>query len=155
ARGRRRRSGGFLLTSEAGHTHERRGPRLTEYVYIFSRRKWLVLASVLSIVTTVGLLTLRAPPLYRAVASLPIERPVPNIMKFQEIAPYDPSYLSYQDYYQTQYQLLRSRAVAARAVSRLALSADPEFSPAPAGLLSRMVGSLTKPLRAAVPEGAA
>src|SRR6185295_13562979 len=80
-------------------------------------------------------------------ATIQIERADPNVMKFQEVATFDPSFLSYQDFYQTQYKLLESEVVAKRAVKHLNLPSDPTFlQDDPPGPLSRLWTSLTSPL---------
>lgn len=122
---------------------------LTEYWHLLLRRRWIVFSALAAVLAGVSIKTFRAIPTYRAVATVQIERTDPNIMKFQEIVTYDPSFLSYQDYYQTQYRLLGSRAVAHRAVRSLGLSSTPEFLRAdPPGLLSRTWTALTSSLRA-------
>ena len=50
-------------------------------------------------------------------------------MKFQDLVTVDPSSVSYQDFYQTQYRLIESRAVAQRAVRTLGLASEPAFLP--------------------------
>jgi succinoglycan biosynthesis transport protein ExoP len=79
------------------------------YLDVIRRRIWLLLP-ILVITTTVGTIkAFQAPVLYRAVAKLLVERNAPQLMQFerglQEGFAWDP------DFYNTQCQLLRSRAV--------------------------------------------
>jgi uncharacterized protein involved in exopolysaccharide biosynthesis len=127
---------------------ETREVHFKDYLRVLLRRRWIVLAVALSVFAAVGVKTYRTMPTYRAVATVQIERVDPTIMKYQDVVSYDPSFLSYQDYYQTQYKLLESRSVAAKAVKRLALRAEPEFLVStPPGILGRLFSTLTDPLR--------
>lgn len=121
---------------------------LAHYWRVLVRRRWVVTAAVLSVFAVAAVKTFRTIPTYRAAVTIQIERVDPNIMRFQEVLTYDPSFLSYQDYYQTQYRLISSRAVASRTVRRLGLASDPGFMPAsPPGALTRLWRAVTNPLR--------
>lgn len=65
-------------------------------------------------------------PVYSATASLLIESSVANVMSIEEVYKSD---TSRKDYMRTQYKILQSRQVAARAVDELDLSNDPVFMP--------------------------
>lgn len=121
---------------------------LSDFWHIIVRRRLVVALCVAAVLAGAAIVTFRATPTYRASATVLIERIDPNIMKFQEVLTFDPSYLSYQDYYQTQYRLLQSRAVAQRVVRQLRLASDPEFlvrrDP---GIVSRLWTGLTASLR--------
>lgn len=125
---------------------------LSEYWHLLVRRRWIVLSALMAVLAGVSIKTFRATPTYRAVATVQIERADPNIMKFDQIVSYDPSFLSYQDYYQTQYRLLESHAVALRVVRTLGLANTPGFLEVePPGLLTRAWTSLASTLRSAPP----
>lgn len=121
---------------------------LSDYWHIIVRRRFIVGLCVAAVLAGAAIVTFRTTPTYRASATVLIERIDPNIMKFQEVLTFDPSYMSYQDYYQTQYRLLESRAVAQKVVRELRLASDPTFlvreDP---GLLSRVWTGLTASLR--------
>jgi uncharacterized protein involved in exopolysaccharide biosynthesis len=101
----------------------RKGPAVEEgfdlgaYWRIIRARLWLVvtvfLASILYTVCTV----LQIPPLYTAQATLLIERKAPQALETRgEVNPEDTSYGGDYDYYKTQYEILRSRSLAARVI---------------------------------------
>lgn len=118
---------------------------LLSYWHLLVRRRWVMISAVTLLLTGVAIKTMRTTPTYRGVATLQIERIDPNIMKFQEVLSYDSSFLSYQDFYQTQYRLLQTRAVAQHAVHRLDLISEPEFLRSePPGLMSRLWTGLTR-----------
>src|SRR5262249_35274432 len=142
-RGRGRCPRGILLMNTTMVQGSQPEVHLIDYWRLLVRRRWIVFAVLAAVLTGVGVRTFRATPLYRGTATIQIERSDPNIMKFQEVMAFDPSFLSYQDFYQTQYKLLESEAVARRAVHQLALAKDPDFlHEEPPGLLSRVWTSL-------------
>jgi len=128
-----------------GSRHE---AHLSDYWHVIVRRRYVVALCAAAVLAGAAIVTFRTTPIYRASATVLIERIDPNIMKFQEVMTFDPSYLSYQDYYQTQYRLLESRAVAQRVVRELRLASDPVFLvKKDPGILSRLWTGLTASLR--------
>ncbi|HET8647447.1 MAG TPA: GNVR domain-containing protein, partial [Vicinamibacteria bacterium] len=63
-------------------------------------------------------------PEYRATTQILIERENPNVLAFKEVAQVD---AARDDYYQTQYTLLRSRLLARRVIDELKLYRQPEL----------------------------
>lgn len=93
---------------------------LTEYLNILLGRKWLILATtVLGIVVAV-FITLGMPQLYRATATIQIDREAARVVDQRGVEP--PASVGLQEFYQTQYGLLKSRALAETVVRRLRLS---------------------------------
>jgi polysaccharide biosynthesis transport protein len=62
-------------------------------------------------------------PIYTASTTLRLEKEEPRVVKFEEVVRTDPQ----PDYYQTQYKLLQSRALANRVIGLLELDQHPEF----------------------------
>lgn len=121
---------------------------LSDYWHVIVRRRLVVALCMAAVLAGAAIVTFRTTPTYRASATVLIERIDPNIMKFQEVLTFDPSYMSYQDYYQTQYRLFESRAVAQRVVRELRLASDPEFLvKKDPGVVSRIWTGLTGSLR--------
>jgi succinoglycan biosynthesis transport protein ExoP len=113
----------------------RKGPAVEEgfdlgaYWRIIRERLWLVvtvfLASILYTVCTV----LQIPPLYTAQSTLLIERKAPQALETRgEVNPEDTSYGGDYDYYKTQYEILRSRSLAARVIHDQGLNRAALFS---------------------------
>src|SRR6266705_720267 len=98
---------------------------LMEYVNVLSRRRWVVFTAVVVLVTTVTIGSFLIPPTYQAICTIQIEREQPNVLQFQQVQPVGYDYLSYNDFYQTQYRLLASRTVARKAMQTLDLRNDP------------------------------
>lgn len=104
-----------------------RGRHLLEYWAVLVRRRWVVYLAVatVSVVALVG--SFLVTPLYRGSATLLIERQNPDILTFRDLNSTDYSWAAYSDFYQTQYKILASDAVARRAVRRLGLGSHPAF----------------------------
>lgn len=97
---------------------------LWDYVHVVLRRRRLALAILVGITALAGLRAFLTRPVYEAVAQLQIQRENPNVLTFKEVAQVD---AARDDYYQTQYKLLQSRALARRVIEGMGLMQDPEF----------------------------
>lgn len=94
---------------------------------VLVRRKWTVLIFFL-IVTTAGITaSFLMTPVYRAEATLLIDREPPKVVEYQEVAPVEGA-ASREDFYQTQYGLLKSRSLAKRVFEELDLARHPVFA---------------------------
>lgn len=100
---------------------------LRDYWKVILKRRNSVLTffSVIVIVVTIG--TLTTTPVYKATTRLLIDREYKNLAELREIYYYDPYS---EDYYQTQYELIKSTATAMRVVKNLNLEENPEFNTA-------------------------
>jgi len=123
--------------------------RLIDSWHAVLRRRWVVLAVAASVLLVALVSSFLATPLYKATATLQIERRNPEVLTFRDLSQVDYSWAAYTDYYQTQYKLIASEPVARRTVERLALAAHPLFAPPPTepGLVARLRSIL--PRRAA------
>lgn len=81
------------------------------------RRRWIIVITVLTVLTLVTLYSFLVTPKYTAVGQLLIDRE-PNILSFEDIFQIE----SFKDdYFQTQYRLLQSRALAGYTIDRMRL----------------------------------
>ncbi len=99
---------------------------LLEYWHTIRKRRRLVLLCVLAALTAAAIYLFTAVPVYRSTTDILIERANPNLLSLQEAIVMDPGG---QDFYQTQYKILESRAIARDAVNRLNLDRHPEYRP--------------------------
>lgn len=99
--------------------------QITQYLSVVRRWKWVVAAIMLAGVLAAIAYTFAAIPLYRATATLQIQREGARVVKMDDVEP--ESSVSGNEFYQTQYGLLQSRAVAADTVRRLRLADNIEF----------------------------
>jgi polysaccharide biosynthesis transport protein len=95
-----------------------------DYWRVLVRHRWTIAAVFLGVVLVTAVQTFIARPVYTASATLRIEREEPRVVKFEEVVRPDPE----PDYYQTQYKLLQSQALANRVIGLLELDQHPEFA---------------------------
>lgn len=98
---------------------------LTHYLDLFLRRRWVVLSVFISVVIVTALITFNARPVFEAQSLLVIEKERGNNMIYQSGPTVE---RGNEDYYQTQYKLLKSEAVLKTVYSRLNLDKVPEFA---------------------------
>jgi succinoglycan biosynthesis transport protein ExoP len=111
------------------------GGLLRELCGVFGRRWKIIAATVTVLVAGAMGYCLLAEPLYTARATVLIEARGPRVVsdRFGEVE--EPFGSKQYDYYQTQFHLLRSPAVAKRVVEELRLTQDPRFVPVEAGTI--------------------
>jgi uncharacterized protein involved in exopolysaccharide biosynthesis len=97
------------------------------YLTMLHRRRALVVTCVLVSLLTAGLYNYTARPLYQATAQLLIEPQPPNVLPGRESA----AEALGADFYQTQYELLRGRALVERVIERLDLGNSSELMAGP------------------------
>src|SRR5687768_12848899 len=122
--------------------------QLRDLLRVFLKRKWTILAIFAISATFSVVLTYLASPVYRASTTIQIERFVPRMFDYKDVTQAETFDYDSADFYNTNYELLKSRAVAERAVEDLGLrrnaaEAKPgEDEPAAAGLLQDFVSRL-------------
>ncbi|HEX4823527.1 MAG TPA: polysaccharide biosynthesis tyrosine autokinase [Candidatus Polarisedimenticolaceae bacterium] len=101
---------------------------LRDYWSILQRRRGVIAlcAAAVTLATLVG--SFLVTPLYRSTATVQIERQNPDILNVRELGSLDYSFAAYADFYQTQYRILSSDAVARKTVARLGLVSHPLFA---------------------------
>ncbi len=98
---------------------------LRDYLYVLHRRKWIALTFFTLVVVTVLMAVLFAKPVYRAKTTIRIERETPSVLAFKDIYEERKDDL---EYFETQYQILKSRKISERVARTLGLDRDPEFA---------------------------
>lgn len=108
---------------------------LIDYVKILHKRRWVAITVFLLIFGAVTVYTFTAIPLFAAHAQVLIENEEPNIVNFQQVVE---EHRQSSDYYQTQYRLLQSRALARRTLDNAKLWDHELFNPPPSkpGMIS-------------------
>ncbi|HZA29373.1 MAG TPA: Wzz/FepE/Etk N-terminal domain-containing protein, partial [Gammaproteobacteria bacterium] len=94
---------------------------LRDYWRVLVKRKWTILIFFIITVAITAVSTFLMTPLYRATVILQIDREAPKVVKFEAVAPVEMD-VSDQQFYQTQYELLKSRTLAERVVDQLNLT---------------------------------
>jgi len=108
-------------------------PLVTQYLNIARRRKWLILGSIAVALALSLVLTLMMTPQYTSRSTVEIQRENLNIVRVQGVEPETGS--ADLEFYQTQYGILESDALAQRVATNLRLFDDQTF-------FSRMGSSL-------------
>jgi uncharacterized protein involved in exopolysaccharide biosynthesis len=95
-----------------------RETHLRDYVRVLRKHRWLALAIFIVVSGTGTLYIYGQVPVYQATATVLIDPEPPKVLNIQEVTPIgSPT----QDYYQTQYEIIRSRPVVERVVTTLNL----------------------------------
>ncbi|VVP27828.1 hypothetical protein PS900_04197 [Pseudomonas fluorescens] len=89
-------------------------------------RKWSIITLVLVVSMVATLAVFAISPIYRAAATLLIEKKTSNVVSIEQLYGIEGAG---GEYLQTQFELLKSRALAERVVRQLNLSNHPEFDP--------------------------
>lgn len=97
---------------------------LSDYIKVLYKRRWMALSVFLVIVASVAAYTFTATPIFEARSRLLIEAENPNIVQFKEVID---EQQAKADYYQTQYNILQSRAIARKTMEQLSLFQQPQF----------------------------
>jgi capsular exopolysaccharide synthesis family protein len=105
---------------------ERNVPHVRDYLRVLGERKPVVITCFGLVVAATALFTFLEHPLYRATATIQIERNAPEALNFGQLTGSD--YYEYQDFYQTQYKVLQSRTVLRIAAQKLDLPNRPTYA---------------------------
>lgn len=99
---------------------------LRDYLNVIIRRKWIVITFLIAVITTVTVGTFMMRPQYKSTVTIKIDKENPNILSFKDVVGLE---RAEEDYYQTQYKILKSRNLAKRVIRSQRLYEHPEFSP--------------------------
>ncbi|MCD4754489.1 MAG: hypothetical protein K8R75_01600, partial [Deltaproteobacteria bacterium] len=97
---------------------------LRDYLRVILKRRWMIAAVFLIIVTTVTISNLSMDPIYRATTQILIDKENPNVVNIEEVVGIN---AADRDYYQTQYEVLKSKSLALKVIKDLDLKNSPEF----------------------------
>ena len=100
------------------------------YLQVLRKRKWHALFFLVAVVGLVTFYTLRQPKVYRATATVQIDPQAPRVLgeKVEAVTEMGTgSYWSNQEYYETQYHIVRSYEVASRVVALHSLGNNRAF----------------------------
>jgi len=99
---------------------------LLDYVKVLYKRRWTVITVFLIVLLSISVYTFTATPIYEARVQILIEKEASNVVTFKEAI--EQNQVT-DDYYQTQYKILQSRALARRTIEALKLWDNPRFNP--------------------------
>jgi capsular exopolysaccharide synthesis family protein len=98
---------------------------LKDYLHILLRRKWIVITVFMAVITTVTIATFMTKPLYKATVTLKIDQENQGMMMFKDALAIQ---MPEQDYYETQFRILKSKNLAIRVIRKMRLDSNPEFA---------------------------
>jgi capsular exopolysaccharide synthesis family protein len=108
------------------------GEPLHELWGVFARRWKVIVITVLVVLGAVGAYCLLAPRWYTGQATVMIEGRAPQVFPDQPLGQAEDAFSSMKyDYYQTQFQLLKSPSLARRVIDELGLARDARFTGVP------------------------
>ena len=110
---------------------------LLDYVKVLHKRRAAALTAFLLVFVLTAVYTFTARPIYESKVQILIEKENANVVSFKEV--FEQNQVA-DDYYQTQYKILQSRALARRTLDALRLWDHPQFNPKGEGSFS--VGAL-------------
>ena len=109
------------LEEELVYTPPSEEPQLRDYWKMLVKRRRLILLVFMAVICLGVLITALSPRLYTASVTLKIDSTVPSVTGTVE------GTTRFDDYYQTQLTLLKSRSLAAKVVKSLDLPSNPDF----------------------------
>jgi len=113
---------------------------LRDYLRVILKRRWMIATVFLVLVTTVTIGNLNMDPVYLATTQILIDKENPNVVNIKEVVGIN---AASQDYYQTQYEILKSKSLALKVIKDLNLKNSPEFAPKDGGFsLMGVLGSV-------------
>jgi len=100
---------------------------LLHYWQVINRHKWGIVGLSVVIVLVTALVIFSMQSVYRATATLLIESQQANVVSIEEMYGLDTRNASY---YSTQFEILKSRSLSEKVISKLGLESSAEFDPA-------------------------
>ena len=125
-------------------TNVAREIHLREHWRVVWQRRWAVATVFLLVVGVVGLYSFLAPKIYEATATIEVQPQARRLAPGQDVSGIGAGsygWFAEEKYQNTQVEIIKSRAVAARAFDMLGLKNDPRFAAAkdPVGVLRNMI----------------
>ena len=99
---------------------------LRDYWELILKQRWTVATVSLVTAVTVAILTFSATPVYKATTIIKIDKETPKVVNYEDVLS-KPA--EAQDFNQTQYGILKSRAIAKMVIEKLSLDKHQEFQP--------------------------
>jgi polysaccharide biosynthesis transport protein len=101
-------------------------PSFRDYWQVVRKHQWKILACLASSIIVSGIIVFTTTPTYVAKATLMIERKAPQVVKFQQVAD-ETEEADESSFYESQYQVLQSRSLAAAVIKAQKLDKDAAF----------------------------
>src|ERR1019366_3896635 len=99
---------------------------IAQYWRLLIKHRWLIIAVVFAALCVGAALTLLTQPIYTANASLQLDREAAKVVSTQDATPSE-ELIAGEEFFETQYALLRSRSLAIRVAEGLGLTQTDVF----------------------------
>lgn len=99
---------------------------VAEYWRLLVKHRFLIGGALLAALVIGVVVTLLTTPIYTATTTIQIERSTANVVNVEDVSPAESAYDA-EEFFQTQYGLLKSRSLAERVVDSLGLAASDAF----------------------------
>jgi len=112
-----------------GHHVEMGGdaPNLRDYWQVVAKHKWKIIACFAAAVMVTAIIVFSMTPIYTAKATLLIERKEPQVVNIKQVLS-ESAEGEESSYYESQYQVLKSRSLAAEVIKGQRLDKNREFT---------------------------
>jgi capsular exopolysaccharide synthesis family protein len=112
---------------------------LLDYWRVIIARRWTILAVLLTFIAATIIYTFKQTPVYRATASVQVDKENPNVLSFKDVYQVD---VGDDDTLRTQFEILKSRSLARHVIEDLKLDKTEEFHPKEPGYWGSMMASV-------------
>ncbi len=102
--------------------------QLRRYLNVLTKRKWLISALTVTVLTTASVQTYTTTPVYSSTAEVQIDLETPNVLPYQDVAQTPQYFYETESYQKTQHRILQSKVLALRVVRKLKLAENASFS---------------------------
>ena len=102
-------------------------PNLRDYWQVVTKHKWKILACFVAAIMITAIIVFSTTPIYTATATLLIERTDPQVVNIKQVLS-ESAGAEEGSYYESQYQVLKSRSLAAEVIKGQGLDKNPEFT---------------------------
>ncbi|MPZ78264.1 MAG: polysaccharide biosynthesis tyrosine autokinase [Deltaproteobacteria bacterium] len=116
--------------SLSNRRHGERGgdaPNLRDYWHVARKHQWKIMTCFAAAVAASAVIAFSVTPTYTAKATMLIERKDPQVVNFKQVLA-EPIDAEENSYYESQYQILKSRSLAADVIKTLGLDRNPAFT---------------------------
>jgi capsular exopolysaccharide synthesis family protein len=99
-------------------SYEEKEFNIKDYSLIIIKRKWIIIVFSIVLLAGTAIFSYLQTPFYQATCQVIIEKENPQVLNFQELYPID---RMKNEYYETQYQVIKSRTLTEKVVKKLKL----------------------------------
>ena len=119
-----------------------REPHLLDYLIILRKHQWLILTSMLTVVTVVTIASFKMQPVYEAAARVEVDKEAQTMQPFADSNSFG-EYEDSENYIETQTKILQSETLALMTIKSMDLGRYPEFGGNPNAIAGQHSGGIS------------